>query len=124
MRISIGGKEFSVGRNLRIVGGRVSSDGEEIIVEGLTGARTNEITLEIIGGSIGELTTDASVNCDDVTGNVTAGGSVNCDNIGGSVNARGSVNSDSVGGNIDAGGSVNCGPVKGSIKAGGSVFSS
>ena len=119
---NMGGRVFS-GSNISIINGRVIIDGKEVSVDGLTGVKTSEVVIRIEDGSIGELTTDASVTCGAVTGNVTARGSVNADSIGGNVDAGGSVNCDNVSGSVDAGGSVNCGKVGGNIKAGGSVFS-
>lgn len=99
---TINGTTFS-GDNITITNGRVTIDGvtQEQSLSGV-------VQIKITDGIIGELHSDASVQCGDVRGNVCAGGSVNCDNVGGNVNAGGSINCDNVAGSITAGGSVRC----------------
>lgn len=102
-KVTINGKTYS-GSSVVVINNRVLIDGKEITDKDLP-----KTILQIeVTGTLQELKTDASVNCDDVTGNVEAGGSVNCDSVGGNVNAGGSVNCDSVGGSVNAGGSVIC----------------
>ena len=67
------------------------------------------------------ISSELTVNCDDVMGNVTAGGTVNCDDVYGSVSAQGSVSCDDVKGDIRAGGNVSCDCAEGEIHAGGNV---
>lgn len=100
-RISINGVTYTGGRSITIVNGTVIIDGKQqaVPVNGV-------VEVRVLEGSIGELTTDASVSCGEVRGNVQAGGSVNCNAVGGSVSAGGSVNCGSVGGLVNAGGSV------------------
>lgn len=119
--ININGVDVVGGNSISIVGGRVIVDGVEVNIDGITGTNTREVLVRVEGGTVGDLTTDGSVKCSDVTGNVNARGSVNCDNIGGAVDAGGSVNCDDVEGSVRAGGSVNCGDVGGAVSAGGSV---
>lgn len=109
-KISIGGMTFT-GNNLDIVGGRITVDGVDVTDQVRAGRTVDNRVLEIrvLEGTIGSLTTDASVNCNDVAGDVKAGGSVNCNNVGGDVATGGSVTCDNVGGSIKAGGSVICG---------------
>lgn len=114
--ITINGRSFS-GNNVSIVGGRIIIDGVEQTGDPLSG----RVDLIVVTGSIGHLTTDASVECEAVTGNVTAGGSITCTNVGGNVDAGGSVQAGPITGSVDAGGSVRCGPVGGNVEAGGSV---
>src|ERR1019366_10154899 len=99
-RVTIGGKTYTV-NSITIVNGRVTIDGvlQDDTVSGV-------VEIRVLEGTIGELRTDASVTCNDVTGNVQAGGSVHCDNVGGSVNAGGSINCDKIGGSANAGGSI------------------
>lgn len=103
--ISVNGRTFSnlSGNNIEIRNGVVKIDG--VVQENIDAKGVMEIR---VVGTLTNLTTDASVNCNAVTGNVSAGGSVNCDDIGGNVSAGGSVNCDDVGGNVVAGGSVRC----------------
>lgn len=98
--ISINGKTY-VGNNVQVVGGRVYIDGRE-----QTDTVSGVVEIRVLEGTIHELRTDASVSCQDVTGNVSAGGSVNCDDVGGAVSAGGSVNCGKVGGSVRAGGSI------------------
>ena len=101
----------------------ISVNGSSIIIDGKPVKENAEhvLTIKVIEGSIGELKTDKSVVCEDVTGNVHAGGSVSANDIGGNVEASGSVSCDAVEGDVKAGGSVSCGEVGGSVNAGGSV---
>ncbi len=100
---------FSFGRNSNIdmVGGRVIVNGVDVTDQ--VNAKGDDIHTLRIEGDVGNVTTDASVNCDNVKGDVQAGGSVNCDRVSGSVSAGGSVNCDDVGGSVTAGGSVRYG---------------
>lgn len=101
MSINISGRSFS-GKNVSIINGVVTVDGVRQDMK-LDNGPTE---IRILEGALVNLTTDASVNCNEVKGNVQAGGSVQCDNVGGSVNAGGSVQCDDVGGSVNAGGSV------------------
>ena len=76
MSISINGKTHQ-GNNVSIINDRVFING----VEQTDANKDNSKILEIIiEGSVGELTTDASVIVNgNVSGNVVAGGSVRCD---------------------------------------------
>jgi len=96
-KFSIDGKDF-VGRNITIRNGRVTIDG--VTVEGTV---NGVVEIRVTEGKIDNLTTDAEVNCGDVTGNVKAGMSVTCGNVGGTVDAGMSVTCQDVHGNIDAG---------------------
>lgn len=98
--ITIDGRSFPGARSVSIINGRVTIDG---VPQDGTLSGVVEIRVE---GVLGELKTDASVSCGQVTGSVSAGGSVRCEGVGGGVNA---------------GGSVNCGDVRGMVVAGGSV---
>lgn len=96
------------GGSLSITGGRVIIDGQDV-TEDLRGSGAlpqGVVEIRILDGVLGELRTDASVNCGEVRGDVTAGGSVNCDEVGGNVSAGGSVNCDDVRGSVTAGGSI------------------
>lgn len=112
-RLSINGIDIVGGRSIVIKNGQVFVDGKEAEIAPIKGI----VEVRVIDGSIGELHSDASVNCEAVTGNVTAGGSVNCGDVGGSVKAGGSVNCDSVRGDVSSGGSVNCDDIGGNITA-------
>jgi hypothetical protein len=117
-RIEMNGVVYE-GSNISIINGVVKIDG---VVQ--TGGHLEKKICEIrvISGTIGALRTDASVTCQDVTGNIDAGGSVSVNgNVGGEIDAGGSIQCGNVTGNVDAGGSVQCGKVSGSIDAGGSV---
>ncbi len=97
--ISINGQVYS-GNNVSIINGRV-------IIDGIAQGEVNGVVeIRVTEGLIGNLTTDASVNCSEVRGDIDAGGSVNCGNVGGSIDCGGSVRCGTVGGSIDAGGSV------------------
>lgn len=97
--VTMNGKTYSSDGNINVINNTVSIDGVKVDV--IPGTLHIELT-----GTLNNLTTDLSVNCDDVHGDVEAGGSVNCDNVGGSVSAGGSVNADNIKGNVNAGGSV------------------
>jgi hypothetical protein len=97
--IVINGRTYS-GNSISINGGQITTDG-------LPHDRASGVVeIRITEGVVQHLTTDASVNCLNVSGDVHAGGSINCDSVQGSVTAGGSVNCDDVGGSIVAGGSV------------------
>lgn len=99
--ITINGKTYQ-GNSVSVVNNVVYVDGKRVDDKELP-----KTILQIdVQGTLGELKTDASVNCGNVTGSVEAGGSVNCDSVGGNVNAGGSVNCDTVRGSVNAGGSV------------------
>lgn len=102
-KVTINGVQFE-GNNVTIINGKITIDG----VSGVVGssALCGVVEIRITEGTIGSLTTDASVTCGLVSGDVSAGGSVKCDSVGGSVNAGGSVRCEKVGGSINAGGSV------------------
>lgn len=97
--VTINGKTHSSNGNISVVNGTVIIDGKAV------DTAENVLRIEVTG-TLNNLTTDLSVNCDDIQGNVEAGGSVNCDNVGGIVQAGGSVNCDNVGGSVQAGGSI------------------
>lgn len=98
--VKINGKTYSSSGNISVVNGVVYIDDSKV-------ADTPKNVLRIeVTGTLNNLKTDLSVNCEDVQGSVEAGGSVNCDRVGGNVNAGGSVNCDNVGGNVSAGGSI------------------
>lgn len=101
-KVTINGKTYNGKHSVSVINSRVIIDGVEI-----TDPDLPKTVLQIdVTGTLGELTTDASVNCDDVRGSIEAGGSVNCDKVGGDVHAGGSVNCDDVSGSVNAGGSV------------------
>lgn len=100
MSVTINGVTYE-GRNVTVSNGIVRIDGQVVSSKPTHGILEVKVT-----GTLHNLESDASVNCEDVAGDVHSGGSVNADNIGGNVNAGGSVNCDNVGGNINAGGSV------------------
>lgn len=100
----LNGKRY-VGDNISVRNNKIFIDGKDV-----TDAELPSTILEIsVSGTLARLDTDASVSCEDVSGDVTAAGSVNCDKVGGNVQAGGSVNCDDVGGSVTAGGSVNRG---------------
>lgn len=113
--IRINGNTYQ-GNNVSIINGVVKIDG--VIQEGTV---TGVVEVRILDGTIENLTTDASVTCQAVSGNVRAGGSVTCTSVGGDADAGGSIKCGDVGRNVDAGGSVHCGKVTGKVDAGGSV---
>jgi hypothetical protein len=100
-RINIDGRAFT-GRSVRIANGMVWIDGVQ-----QDGALSGVVEIRVIEGTIGELTTDASVSCGVVTGNIQAGGIVSCGDVGGSATAGGSMSCRDVRGGVTAGGSVN-----------------
>lgn len=100
-RITINGVTYAGAGSVSIINGVVTIDGKR-----QDGSVSGVVEIRVLEGTIGELRTDAAVNCGEVRGNVHAGGSVNCDGVGGSVNAGGSVNCDAVRGPVNAGGSV------------------
>ena len=115
--VTVNGKTY-VGNDLQIINGKVLVDGREVD-NGLSGV----VEVRVLEGTIGQLKTDASVTCQNVTGNIDAGGSVTVKgDVGGKVDAGGSVNCGDVGQSVDAGVSVNCGAVQGNVDAGGSVI--
>lgn len=101
---NISGRTFR-GNNISISNNRIVIDGKDVTDEyDIKPVGILEIT--VLEGTIGSLTADGSVSCNDVTGDVSAGGSVKAGDIKGSVNAGGSVKCGSIGGSINAGGSV------------------
>ena len=116
--ININGQIYE-GNNVSIVNGVVKIDG---VIQSGEHLEKKICEIRVIDGTIGALRTDASVYCQDVTGNIDAGGSVTVQgSVGGEVDAGGSVKCGDVNGNVDAGGSVTCGKVGGGVDAGGSV---
>lgn len=87
-------------KDISIVNGQVKIDGQTV-------TEIDKKVKIVWEGDLASLTTDMSVECNNIKGDVNAGGSINCDNVGGTVIAGGSVNCDKVGGDIRAGGSVN-----------------
>lgn len=71
---------------------------------------------------VGDVYSDFSVVCGDVTGSVDAGGNVQCGFVTGSVEAGNSVRCDFVAGDVGAGKDVQCGTVEGDVDAGHNVF--
>lgn len=121
-RITVNGVDVGAGRDISIINGVVTVDGQKVDMDVIgTCIQPGIVKIIVEGGDIHELKTDASVTCQDVTGNVDAGGSVRCRDVGGKVDAGGSIDCGEVHGSVDAGGSVRCGPVGGKIEAGGSV---
>lgn len=116
--ININGKVYE-GDNVSIVNGVVKIDG---VIQTGDHLEKKICEIRVIDGTIGQLRTDASVYCQNVTEYVDAGGSVTVQgSVGGAVDAGGSVNCGNVTGDVDAGGSVTCGKIGGSVDAGGSV---
>ena len=68
--VNINGKVYS-GNNISIINGIVKIDGVR-----KDGVESGDVKVNITGGMIQSLTTDASVECVSVIGDVTAGGSV------------------------------------------------
>ena len=100
-KISINGVTYtSTSGDISVQGNVLSISGQEIEATGI-------VEIRVLEGSICELTSTASVSCNDVTGNVNAKGSVNCENVDGNVKAGGSVNCANVSGDVKAGGSIN-----------------
>lgn len=120
-RISVNG-DLVGGHTITIRNGKIEVDGKRVDLD-LVGTceKAGIVEIRVLEGSIGELVTDASVTCEQVTGNVDAGGSVTCQDVGGHVDAGGSVKCRDVQGYVDAGGSVTAAVVYGNIDAGGSV---
>jgi hypothetical protein len=100
-RITINGVTYEGAGSISVINGVVTIDGKR-----QDGAVSGVVEIRVLEGVLGELRTDAAVNCGEVRGNVHAGGSVKCGGVGGSVNAGGSVNCDAVRGSVNAGGSV------------------
>lgn len=97
--VSIGGKVFESVRNISVINGVVKVNGKVV-------SESKEVLHIEVTGTLENLQTDLSVNCEDIAGDLHAGGSVNCDSVKGNINAGGSVNCDTVGGNVSAGGSI------------------
>lgn len=114
--ITINGRIYK-GTSLVVVNNRVTIDGKDVTDEDMP-----ETILAIkVDGDLHSIQTDASVVCENVTGDVVARGSVSCGSVHGNVESSGSVSCDDVGGNVKAGGSVSCDDVGGSVEAGGSI---
>ena len=91
-QFSINGQTIvSTNGNISFTGGELYIDGVKTEYNGSVKIPTPQITITVISGTLQNLQTDGSVNCDDVHGDVTAGGSINCDDIGGNVSAGGSI---------------------------------
>ena len=101
-RVIINGKTYEGGRSIQVFGDTVIIDGKAVSDDSL---KSSYLKIEV-EGVIENLSTHASVVCQNVTGNVDAGGSVKCGDVGGSIDAGGSVQCGQVFGDIDAGGSV------------------
>lgn len=101
------------GQNISVINGRILVDGKDYTDE--CELPENVVKIEV-KGTLLNLETDATVNCENVEGNVVARGSVNCDRVAGNVQAGGSVNCDNVNGDVVAGGSVNCNNIRGTIR--------
>jgi len=101
--VNINGKIYQ-GNNIEINGNKIIIDGVERR-EDVSGV----VEVRIMSGEPVNVSSDASITCNNVKGNLSAGGSVNCDDVGGNVSAGGSVNCDNIGGNVSAGGSVRYG---------------
>ncbi len=95
---------------IKISGDNVTVNGQTIVVDGkaVEGIDLSTCTLkiEVVQGSIQNLTADGNVTAQDVRGAVSAGGNVACGCVGGTVNAGGNVKCNRVGGSINAGGNV------------------
>lgn len=105
--VNINGSNISItnGGNVSIVNGELFIDGVKTEYEGGVKGKTPVIYLTI-NGEVSNLSSDGSINCDDIKGNVTSGGSINCDDIVGDVKAGVSINCDRISGNATAGGSI------------------
>lgn len=114
--VTMNGKTYS-GNNISIINGVVTIDGK-IVEDCDLPENVFKIKIE---GSVENIFTDKSVECNMVSGNITAGGSVACDSIKGYVESVGSVNCEDIGGDVNSSGSVNCSNITGSAYAGGSV---
>lgn len=102
--ININGKIFE-GNNIEI-------NGDKIIIDGVV--RRSDVSgvveVRILEGKVWNISSSASITCNDVEGDVQAGGSVSCASIKGDVQAGGSVKANGdIHGDIMAGGSVNRG---------------
>jgi hypothetical protein len=114
--VTISGKTYS-GNNISIINGVVTIDGK-IVEDCDLPENVFKIKIE---GSVENIFTDKSVECNMVSGNITAGGSVACDSIKGYVESVGSVNCEDIGGDANSGGSINCSTINGDAVAGGSI---
>lgn len=112
----INGKTYTSIGLVDIIGGRLIMGGE---VQDAT--LPSVVEIRVLEGSIGHLTTTASVTCGNVEGNVAANGDVTCGSVGGDVRSDGDVKCTSVGKDVKAGGDVECGDVGGNVKADGDV---
>ena len=101
---NISGRTFR-GNNISITNDRIVIDGKDV-TDQYDIRPVGILEIRVLEGTIGSLTADGSVSCNDVTGDVSAGGSVKSGDVQGSVNAGGSVKCGAVGGSINAGGSV------------------
>lgn len=99
--VNINGKIYN-GNNITIRNSKITIDGVEQKDDSAKGA----VEIRVLEGTIGQLDTDLSVNCNNVANGVNAGGSVNCEDVLGNVSAGGSVNCENVSGTVTAGGSV------------------
>lgn len=77
------------GNNICIRNNRVVVDGTDIA--DLHGKLSGVVEIKVVDGLIYNLETEASVNCEGITGDVNAGGSVNCGGVGGNITAGGAV---------------------------------
>lgn len=67
---------------------------------------------------VGDIYSNFTVVCGDVTGSVDAGGNVQCGLVTGSIDAGNSVQCEHITGDVDAGRDVRCGTVEGNVGAG------
>lgn len=102
--IRINGSIFN-GNDLNIVGGKIMINGVEV---NPTLNESKILKVEILSGTIHNLTCDASVECGNVTGDIDAGNSVKCGDVTGNVKAGNSVNCGDIEGKVKAGNSINC----------------
>lgn len=119
-RITINGIDIVGGNSISIFNGNVVVDGKTISVD----TTSNRLEIRVLEGTIGELKTDSSVVCGNITGSVESGSSVQCGSVGDNVSAGSSVQCGAVGGNVRAGSSVRCGNVMGNVSAGSSIKTS
>lgn len=120
MQIKSGGKVFSgdyISINGDIVGGKVIVNG----VEQVGMVATPKITLEIVGGSVGNVESNLGISCGDITGNAKAGMEIKCGNIGGKADAGMQIEAQDIGGDADAGMDIRARDIKGNAKAGMSI---
>ena len=117
--VTMNGKTYS-GNNISIVNGVVTIDGK-IVDDCDVPENVFKIKIE---GSVENIFTDKSVECNQVSGNINAGGSVACSLVKGSVEAVGSVNCEDIDGTVNSGGSINCSTIGGDAIAGGSINAS